>query len=211
MNWALTRPRTPSASTIRSIVATIRPWSPSLTVCGGNMPTESPEWSPGPLDVLQQPGDQDIEAVGDGVDVDLDALEVPVDPDGPIRIHDRRDRRLPLEVLGRVAEVDREPADDERRPDDDRVARSAGRASAPPRPCTIPQLPGCRAVAGTADRVRCLGSRSIAWRSNPAAGSPPPARRRRGRGRLSAEGAARQRAGCPAAVPASMTLLVFCT
>ena len=54
-------------------------------------------------------------AVADGVDVDLDALEVAVDADRPVRVDDRRGGELPDEVLGRVAEVDREAADDERR------------------------------------------------------------------------------------------------
>ena len=126
MNWALTRPRAPSASTIRSIVATIRSWSPSDTVCGGNRPDRVARVDAGPLDVLEEARDQHPLAVGDGVDVDLDALEVAVDADRPVRVHDRRHRELPLEVLGRVAEVDGEPADDERRPDDDRVADALG-------------------------------------------------------------------------------------
>ena len=80
----------------------------------------------GPLDVLEQAGDQHALAVADGVDVDLDALEVAVDADRPIGVDDRRQRQLAGQVLGRVAEVDGEAADDERRPDDDRVADPLG-------------------------------------------------------------------------------------
>ena len=76
----------------------------------------------GPLDVLEQPGDQHALAVADGVDVDLDALEVAVDADGPVGVDDRGERQLALQVLRRIAEVDGEPADHERRADDDRVA-----------------------------------------------------------------------------------------
>ena len=78
------------------------------------------------LDVLEQARDQHPLAVGHGVDVDLDALEVAVDPDGPVGIDDRRGRELADEVVGRVAEVDREAADDEARADDDRVADALG-------------------------------------------------------------------------------------
>ena len=52
----------------------------------------------GPLDVLEQAGDQDVASVGDGVDVDLDALEVAVDPDRPIGVDDGRHRQLADEV-----------------------------------------------------------------------------------------------------------------
>ena len=45
---------------------------------------------------------------------------------GPIGVDDRRRRELADEVVGRVAEVDGEAADDERRPDDDRVADPLG-------------------------------------------------------------------------------------
>ena len=81
---------------------------------------------PGSLDVLQQAGDEDVAAVRDGVDVDLDALEIAIDPDGPIGIDDRRRRELAREVLRRVAEVDGQAADDERRPHDHRVADPLG-------------------------------------------------------------------------------------
>src|SRR3970282_2377543 len=80
----------------------------------------------GPLDVLEEPGDEDVAAVGVGIDADLDALEVAVDPDGSIGIDDGRDRQLSLEVLGRVAEVDRQATDDEGGADDDRVADPLG-------------------------------------------------------------------------------------
>ena len=74
-----------------------------------------------PFDVLEQPRDQHALAVRDGVHVDLDALEVAVDAHRPVRIHDGGGRELPQQVLGRIAEVDREAADDEARPHDDRV------------------------------------------------------------------------------------------
>ena len=64
--------------------------------------------------------------VGDRVDVDLDALEVAVDPDRPVGVDDGRRRELADEVAGRVGEVDGQPADDERGPDDDRVADPVG-------------------------------------------------------------------------------------
>ena len=80
----------------------------------------------GPLDVLEEPRDQHALAVADGIDVDLDALEVAVDADRAVRVDDRGRRELALEVLGRVAEVDGQAADDERRPDDDRVADPLG-------------------------------------------------------------------------------------
>ena len=41
----------------------------------------SPEWTPGPLDVLHDPGDQHVLAVADRVDLDLAALQVLVDQD----------------------------------------------------------------------------------------------------------------------------------
>ena len=80
----------------------------------------------GPLDVLEEPRDEDALAIGDGVDVDLDALEVAIDADGPVGVDDGRRRQLPGEVGRRVAEVDGEAADHERRPDDDRVADALG-------------------------------------------------------------------------------------
>ncbi len=48
----------------------------------------------GPLDVLQQPRDQDRLAVGNRVDVHLHALEVAVDPDRPIGVDDGRPGEL---------------------------------------------------------------------------------------------------------------------
>ena len=56
MNWALTRPRTPSARTTRSIELTMSSWSQALTVWGGNMPTESPEWTPARSTCSRRPG-----------------------------------------------------------------------------------------------------------------------------------------------------------
>ena len=80
----------------------------------------------GPLDVLEEPRDEDALAVGDGVDVDLDAFEVAVDADRAVGVDDGRRGELAGEVRRRVAEVDGEAADDERRPDDDRVADALG-------------------------------------------------------------------------------------
>ena len=126
MNWALHRPRTPRARTIRSIVATISVLVARATVRGGNIADAVAAVDAGPLDVLEEPRDQHPLAVADRVDVDLDPLEVAVDPDRPVGVDDRRGRELADEVVGRVAEVDREPADDEARPDDDRVADPLG-------------------------------------------------------------------------------------
>ena len=53
----------------------------------------------GPLDVLEEARDQHPLAVGDRVDIDLDALEIAVDPDRPIGVDDRRGGELPDEVL----------------------------------------------------------------------------------------------------------------
>ena len=64
--------------------------------------------------------------VRDGVDVDLDALEVAVDADGPVGVDDGRRGELAGKVRRRVAEIDRKAADDERRPHDDRVADPLG-------------------------------------------------------------------------------------
>ena len=80
----------------------------------------------GPLDVLQEPRDEHVGAVAHGVDVDLHALQVAVDADRSVRVDDGRRRQLAGQVARRVAEVDGEAADDERRPDDDRVADAVG-------------------------------------------------------------------------------------
>ena len=80
----------------------------------------------GPLDVLEQARDEHVGPVGHGVDVDLDPLEVAIDPDRSVGIDDGRHGQLADEVAGAVAEVDGQPADDERRPDDDRVADPLG-------------------------------------------------------------------------------------
>ena len=76
---------------------------------------------PRSLDVLDQARDEDALAIGDGIDVDLDALEVAIDPDRTVRIDDGRSRKLAGEVARRVAEVDGKAADHERRAHDDRV------------------------------------------------------------------------------------------
>ena len=52
----------------------------------------------GPFDVLEQARDEDGVAVGDRVHVHLDALEVAVDADGPVRIDDGRARELIYEI-----------------------------------------------------------------------------------------------------------------
>ena len=52
----------------------------------------------GPLDVLEEARDQHELAVGDGVDVDLDALEVAVDADRTIGVDDGRGGQLAGQV-----------------------------------------------------------------------------------------------------------------
>ena len=126
MNWALTSPRTPSARTIRSIVATIRLAIARRDGLRGEDPDRVARVDAGPLDVLEQARDEDVGPVRHGVDVDLDALEVAVDPDRPVGIDDGGHGQLADEIAGAVGEVDRQPADDERRPDDDRVADPIG-------------------------------------------------------------------------------------
>ena len=79
-----------------------------------------------PLDVLEEARDQHPFAVRDGVDVDLDALEIAVDADRAIGIDDGGRRELAGEVRRRVAEIDGQAADHEGRPDDDRVADPLG-------------------------------------------------------------------------------------
>jgi len=101
-----------------------------LVAFGDGLGREHPDrvarMDPGPLDVFEESRDEHALAIGDGVDVDLDALEVAVDPDGPVGVDDRGRRQLARQVRRRVAEVDGEAADDERRPDDDRVADPLG-------------------------------------------------------------------------------------
>src|SRR5439155_15098892 len=80
----------------------------------------------GALDVLEQARDQHALTVGYGVNVDLDPLEVAIDANRPIGVDDRGGGELADEVVGRVAEVDREAADDEARADDDRVPDAFG-------------------------------------------------------------------------------------
>ena len=79
-----------------------------------------------PLDVLEEARDEHVAPVAHGVDVDLDALEVAVDADRSVGIDDGGGRQLAGQVARRVAEVDGQAADDERRPDDDRVADALG-------------------------------------------------------------------------------------
>ena len=67
----------------------------------------------GLLDVLEESGDEDGRTVRDGVDVDLHALEVAVDPHRAVWIHHRRRGELADEIVRRVAEVDCQPADHE--------------------------------------------------------------------------------------------------
>ena len=80
----------------------------------------------GPLDVLHEPRDEHLDPVADGVDVDLEALEVGVDAHRPVVIHHGRDGQLADQVLLAVAEVDGQAADDEAGPHDDRVAHPVG-------------------------------------------------------------------------------------
>ena len=126
MNWALTRPRAPE----REHDPLHRRDDQVLVALADGLRREDADRvaavDAGPLDVLEQARDEDPLAVGDGVDVDLDALEVAVDADRAVGVDDRRRRELAGEVLRRVAEVDGEAADDERRPDDDRVADPLG-------------------------------------------------------------------------------------
>ena len=80
----------------------------------------------GPLDVLQQTRDQDRVAVGDRVDIYFDAFEIAVDPNRAVWVDVGRASQL-LDQIGRgVAEVDGEATDDERRPNDDRIADTIG-------------------------------------------------------------------------------------
>ena len=122
MNCALTRPLAPSARQIRSIVCTIRSTSPSDTCCGGNTAIESPEWTPARSTCSSRPG----------MRTPMPSHTASMSTSMPSRKRSMRTGRsgstiggrgeVADEVLGRVREVDREPADDERRPDDDRVA-----------------------------------------------------------------------------------------
>jgi hypothetical protein len=79
-----------------------------------------------PLDVLEEARDQDPLPVRDGVDVDLDALEVAIDPDGSIRIDGRRRGELPREVPGGVAELQTPVSYQDRRQADDRIGYPRG-------------------------------------------------------------------------------------
>ena len=126
MNWALTSPRAPRASTIRSIVGD----DERLIAVADRLRREHADrvagMDAGPLDVLEEARDQHAFAIGDGVDVDLHALEVAVDADRTVGVHDGRGGQLAGQIRRRIAEVDGQAADDERRPDDDRVADPLG-------------------------------------------------------------------------------------
>ena len=126
MNWALTRPLRAEGQHD----PLHRRHDEVLVALADELRREDPDAvaavDAGPLDVLEESRDQHALAVADRVDVDLDALEVAVDADRAVGVDDRGRRQLAGQVLGRVAEVDREPADDERRPDDDRVADALG-------------------------------------------------------------------------------------
>ena len=56
------------------------------SVSGGSVHAESPEWTPGLLDVLEDAAEEQLGAVEDRVDVDLDrAFEEAVDQDRLVR------------------------------------------------------------------------------------------------------------------------------
>ena len=88
---------------------------PPRRAAAGTRAIESPEWTPARSTCSSRPGDQHAVPVADGVDVDLDALEEAVDAHRPVGVDDRGRGEVTDEVLGRVGEVDGEPADDERR------------------------------------------------------------------------------------------------
>ena len=126
MNWALMRPRTPTASANRVMASTMSPWSAADSRCGGNTATESPEWTPARSTCSMSPGMSTSRAVAHRVHVDLETLEIGVDAHRPVVIDRGRERQLAGQVLRPVAELDGQAADDEARPHDDRVAHPVG-------------------------------------------------------------------------------------
>ena len=100
MNWAFTRPFAPE----REHDPLHRRDDQLLVALADGLWREHADAVAGvdarPLDVLEQPRDQHALAIADGIDVDLDALEVAVDADGPVRVDDRGEPELALEVLG---------------------------------------------------------------------------------------------------------------
>ena len=126
MNWALIRPRTPSARRD----ARHRRHDQVLVGLGDALRRVDADRvarvHAGALDVLDQARDEHVLAVADGVDVHLEALEDSrrCGPAGPGPRPWRRPAAGPG-PSGR-SEVDGEPADDEARADDDRVADPLG-------------------------------------------------------------------------------------
>src|SRR3954447_10444086 len=76
---------------------------------------------PRALDVLYQTRNEHVRSVGDGVDVELESLEIRVDAHGALIVNGDGALDDPREVVRAVREVDGEATDDERRADDDRV------------------------------------------------------------------------------------------
>ena len=98
MNWALTRPRTPIARQIRRMAVTMSRWAASPNCCGGKRATLSPEWTPARSTCSMSPGMSTSRPSRDGVDIDLEPLEVGVDAHGSLVADDRR--RPPAGVRG---------------------------------------------------------------------------------------------------------------
>ena len=214
----LISPTTPSSSASARVVSAIRPSISSPRLIGGRTQAESPEWTPGLLDVLHHSGEHAVGAVGERVDVDLDGvLEEAVEEQRVLAVGLRVAAQVGREVVGRVADLHRPAAehvggaDEQRKADpagdrlrllgaeggavgrmgDRRAARAGRRSGRGPRPGRS-RRPACR--AGSRRRPRA------AWRAAAASGRrtgrsrPPaaPARSRRGRRRRSA---ARSRGG----------------
>ena len=75
----------------------------------------------GPLDVLHDPSDERLAAVGDRVDLDLLAAQVFIDQD-PARPGLERRAEIPLEILGSVRDLHPATAQDVARPHEHGVA-----------------------------------------------------------------------------------------
>ena len=73
--------------------------SPSLTVWPGSTAGFQVQVDSGPLDMLEESRDEDVRAVADRVDIDLDPFEIAVDADRPVGVHDGRRRQLADEVV----------------------------------------------------------------------------------------------------------------